>query len=519
MKRLRYVAACSAIALALSSPAPAPAGLLKPQLIDAGTGGDAIAVGSSLAPRHAWIGLFQKTAATGDQRLYAAYASDGVFGRPFPIDRGNAVITAGLAGNDTGSAIAVWTEKVGADQVLFGRRLANGAAGPTEQISVAGQDARFDFGQASAPFDRATGMAMNHAGAAVLCYSDAAGNKSYAATLAPGANAWATVEETGACVDPQLDSRGDSLLGAGKDANNKFAAFELIGGQFRSEVIDPNVVPMDEFSVALGSSGTALAMGRDNNFNTLTYSKPDLGGSAPWTNVGPIEKDLIQSNANPEDPFAALNGAGDGIVVFRDNSNANPQGYFRVVSHGSPGAGGVLNKSMSRLRPAVDAAGDAFVAYHAGSLVSAFLSRFNASTPLTPLALAPGLEPYDAPSLTAIAVDPAGNSLDWIVHGMAPTQVYAVLGDFVAPTLSPSVSPRRPRHRRSVVLRSHAADDFASLRPSEVRWKLPRGARAKRRTGLTIRVSFRRHGSYLIRVTASDPGGNRATRAFTVRVR
>jgi hypothetical protein len=99
-----------------------------------------------------------------------------------------------------------------------------------------------------------------------------------------------------------------------------------------------------------------------------------------------------------------------------------------------------------------------------------------------------------------------------------PTRVYAVFGDFTAPTLNPS-APRRPIRGRFVRLRSGASDDFASLPAADIRWTLPRGARANGRTGATIRVRFAHRGSYRIRVTATDPGGNRATRTFRVRVR
>src|SRR5206468_12787702 len=106
-----------------------------------GTGGSAVAVGSAQAPGQAWVGLLQETAATGAERLYAAYAAGGHFKHPFAVDRGNPVVAGGLAGNRAGAAVAVWTETVGAGHVLFGRRLSKGRPGPVQRISSSGQDA------------------------------------------------------------------------------------------------------------------------------------------------------------------------------------------------------------------------------------------------------------------------------------------------------------------------------------------------------------------------------------------
>jgi hypothetical protein len=184
-----------------------------------------------------------------------------------------------------------------------------------------------------------------------------------------------------------------------------------------------------------------------------------------------------------------------------------------------PGSGGVLDKSSSRQRAAVDVSGSAFIAYSAADFKSGFINLFQGASPGTPLPLAPGLEPYHVPSLTSLAVDPAGNFLVLISQGSMPTHVYAVFGDFVRPTLRPTVSPRRPRHSRRVVLHSGATDDFAALVARDIRWKLPHGVRLKRKSGGTIHVTFRRRGTYHIRVMATDLAGNRTTRTFTVHVR
>jgi hypothetical protein len=508
--------ACGACAAALGGmfAAPGLARLLAPQRINANTGQDALNVGASLGSRQAWAGLVQKT--NGQNRLYAAYARSGTFRPAFVADRGNAVVTGGLAGNQRGAAVIVWTEKVGNQQVLFGRRLADGRAGAVVQISVAGEDAQ--FGNAMFPFDRTHGVAMNDAGAAVLCYFDAAGVKSYAASLAPRTNQWTRHEM--ACSDPHIDAGGDVLADVGKDANNKFSAAMLVGGQVRNEIIDANVTPMDEFAIGLGAGGTAMALGRDNNFHAIAYRKASLTANSGWENVGPLETDLIQANANPEDPFAALDARGNGIVVFRDNSANNPQGYYRLVSAGRPLGGAVLDHSAARLRPAVDAAGNPRVAYSANDAKSGFINRFRRGNPGTALALAPGLGPYSVPSLTSIAVDTAGDFLVLLREETNPLHVRAVFGDFAAPTLRPSASPRSPLVGQRVRLRSRASDAFADLSKRNIRWTLPRGVQLSRTTtGASIRVKFSRRGRFHIHVVATDPAGNRTRRAFSIRVR
>src|ERR671937_133357 len=117
---------------------PSSAGLLQPQTIDAGTGADATDVGASFGSKQAWAAFQQ--AASGANRLYVAHAQDGVFAAAQPADRGNAVTSAALAGNGTGSAVAVFTENVAGVSTLFGRRLSGGQLGPALQISAETQN-------------------------------------------------------------------------------------------------------------------------------------------------------------------------------------------------------------------------------------------------------------------------------------------------------------------------------------------------------------------------------------------
>jgi hypothetical protein len=472
-----------------------------------------------MGPDSAWIGLVQTVG--GVQRLYADFARNGRFGPPVVADRGNAVVNAGLAGDASGgsrgNAVLAWTELVGNVHVLFSRSLTSGGRlGPVVQVSAANQDAVFDGTDMGVPFDRTHAIAMNGTGEAALCYFDAAGMQSFLATLAPGSDQWVTHEM--ACSDPHIDAAGDVFASVGADANMKFSAAMLIAGQVRNEIIDPNVHPGDEFSVALGADGTALALGRDNNQKPLVYLKANLASNAGWQNVGPLDGGLIPSGFSLEDPFAALDAHGNGIVVFRDNNNNNPQGYYRPIVAGTPMGGAVLDHSMSRLRPAVNTLGTPFVVYSAADFHSGFLNIFNAGAPGSPLPLAPGLGPYDVPSLTSVAVDDGGDALVLLSVAGPPETVAAVFGDFSSPTLRP-VLPRHIRARHRVLLRSGATDPFADPSNSEVRWQLPAAVRGRRTlTGLSIHVTFRKRGRFRISVTATDPQGHRTSNTVTARV-
>jgi hypothetical protein len=508
-----------AVALLAAPVAPAVAGLLRPQLLGSPGATNAVNVGAAMGPDRAWVGLVQTVG--GVKRLYADFARNGRFAAPVVADRGNAVVSAGLAGDASGgsrgNAVLAWTELGGNVHVLFARSLtSDGRLGPVVQVSTANQDAVFDGADMVVPFDRTHAIAMNDTGEAALCYFDAAGMQSFLATLAPSSNQWVTHQM--ACSDPHIDAAGDVFASVGADANNKFSAAMLIGGQVRNEIIDPNVAPGDEFAAGLGAGGTALALGRDNNQKPLVYRKANLASSGAWQDVGPLDGGLIPSGFSLEDPFAALDARGNGIVVFRDNNNNNPQGYYRSVVAGTPMGGAVLDHSMSRLRPVVNALGTAFVAYSAADFKSGFLNIFKAGVPGSVLPLAPGLGPYDVPSLTSIAVDPGGDVLVLLSVAGPPQTVAAVFGDFSSPTLRPVV-PRHIRAGHRVLLRSGATDAFADPSNSKIRWKLPSAVRGRRSlTGLRIHVTFRKRGRFRIIVTASDPQGHRTSKTLTVRV-
>jgi hypothetical protein len=492
------------------------AGLFGPQRIDARTGKDAIPLGTAIGNRRAWAGFAQNTG--GRDRLYVAFARNGSFGAPFLADRGNEITGGELAGSHGGDAVVVFVEKVGNNHVLFGRRLHEGSAGSVAQISANGEDVK--FAGFMFPFDRTWSLAMNARGAAAVTYFHAAGMKAIAATLAPGANQWTSHQLATTCDDPGIDDRGNVAC-VGVDANNHFAASRIVGGQLRTETIDAN--SMDEFSLAVGRGGTALALERDKDFHVVAWRKLDIAQDGAWENVGPkVEEGIIQANANAEDPFAALDRRGNGALTFRDNSNNNPQGYYRLVAAGRPGSGGVLYKSMARGRIRVDGAGNAVVAFTAGAAqtVHASVRRFARGLPGAESPLARGLEPYSIDSSVGIDVDDAGNLIALITQGANPTTVRAIFGDFAGPTLKPRASSSHPRVGRKIKLYSGASDSFADIRARDVRWTLPSGVSASRTVkGLNIRVRFNSARRFKIRVKAVDRAGNHTSATLRVRVR
>ena len=499
------------VAAAAAFPAASSAGLLPPQTLDAGTGKDALQVGTSIGSHKAWAGFIQQTG--GHDRLYAAYARNGAFHAPFAVDNGNAIEGGELAGSENGTAVAVWTEKVNGKGVVFGRRLTGGKAGPAVQISAPGEDAGAG-GNGMFEFDRAWGLAMNAKGAAALCYGDATAMKSHVAVLAAGQNQWQSYTLDTGCSDPGIDGRGNVAVFDGKFASR------VVNGQVIKDDLAANY--MDEGSLAVGPGGTALAVGRDNNFHVFAYRMVDIASNTPWQMVGGnLEEGLIATpGLSPEDPFAALDAHGNGAVTFRDNSAANPHGYYRLVTAGTPGDGGTLYASGSRGRIAVDGNGNPIVAYSAADFKSSLVRRFTGGAFAPELPLAPSLTDYTVPSSVGIDANSAGDFIVLVAQGLNPTTLHAVFGDFNPPILRPKAKPKKPKVDQKVKLKSRATDSFASLNGSAVSWSLPAGVqRARTQTGKTIKVRFTNPGRYKIVVTATDPGGNQTQKKLKLHVK
>ncbi len=260
---IRRFASLAALTSSLIVAPAAHAGLLAPRTIDAGTGKDSVEVGRSIGNHRAWAAFVQETG--GVKRLYLDAAHNGSWAHPFLADRGNEVAGAGLAGSSRGDAVVVFAEKVNGKEVLFGRRVSGGAAGQVQQISATGEDVRVEA--LNSHFSRGHGVVMNDAGAAAVCYDDAAAQKSFIATLAPGASQWVEHPVASNCLDLVMDARGD-VVSVGFNGTS-FDASKIVNGQASTETISDNV--MDEPSVAISPSGLAIALVRDKNFHIVAF--------------------------------------------------------------------------------------------------------------------------------------------------------------------------------------------------------------------------------------------------------
>ena len=533
--------ATSAVLVVVLFPSTSFAGRIFPVgPIDAGTGEDAIQVGAAIGNRQAWAGFAQETA--GATRLYIRYARNGRFRTSAQLaDRGNEVTAGGLVGDGRGNALVVWEEQVGNDGVIFSRRLGNGVFGPVIRVSPPGSNAEFgDFMNAQ---DRGRSLAMSRTGAAALCYDD--GNDHFVASLAAGAGSWVRHEIPRECIDNNdnsdlgIDDRGN-IVALTLDGAELFAD-KIIRGQVISERVADDVG--NQNSLAVSPGGSALAVGRDNDMNVFARRKADVALGGPWTRVGGNLQQglLIDDGRSPEDPNAAMDSRGNGIVAFRDNSMNGGQGLYRLLSAGIPGRGGVLFTSIgraSRIRLGVDRLGRPFTLYTKARTLDAngetvttstYARIFARGNPGADRALAPGILDSFAPNTLGFAVDLRGNflALPYDFTNINLTRVLGTLGDFSRPNVRPRAFRRSPRAGQRVRLASRPFDSFKLTRPGDVLWSLPRGVRVvqafkrspRRARGRKIRVRFRRAGRYRIRVKIGDGSGNSRTKTLRIRVR
>jgi hypothetical protein len=513
---IRRLAVLAGVGLGgLLAPA-AHAGLLAARTIDANTGHDAIEVGSAIGNRRAWAAFVQQTG--GVDRLYVDYAHNGKWARPVLADRGNAVDAtggAGLAGSIRGAAVAVFTESVNGKHVLFGRRLNNGVAGPVKQISANGEDVQFE--PLIFHFLRGLKLAMDSAGAAAVCYHDAAAAKDIIATLAPGSSTWVEHVAGNVCSDMGMDDRGN-VLSVGI-AGNQFDATRVVGGQVKTDTISNNV--MDEPSVGISPTGLAIALARDTNFHVVGFRKRDIAKDTPWESLGRIDSDTVFDNGDsPEEPRVTLDRNNNGLIIWHSNSMNDPKTAFAAVSAGQPMTATFLSKEGTDSFPyaATIAPGMPAAAFELPGTNSAVLP-FHHGTPNPPLTAAPGMAPTILGSAAGFVGDGAGNMLMLISQGQNPQHTVAVFGDFAPPTLRPSLSTHRPHAKKVVTLRSGATDTFANVEGNKVRWTLPTGVKPLAGTrGLKIRVRFARPGRYTIKLTATDAAGNSASAKLKVKV-
>ena len=508
----RFIPLAAVALSAIVTPA-AHARLLAPKTIDAGTGKDAAEVGGSIGNHRAWAAFVQETG--GVKRLYAETAHNGKWAHPFLADRGNEVQLAGLAGAGRGDAVVAFTEKINGKQVLFGRRLNGGAAGPVTQISANGEDVKSD------PFNnhflRGHALAMDDAGAAAVCYDDAAANKSIIATLGPGANQWVEHQVGSNCFDLVMDSHGDVVTVGFK--GTAFDAAKVINGQPSTEQLSNNA--MDEASVAISPSGTAIALVRDKNFHIVAFGKRDIASATPWDSLGRVDSDNVFDNGDsPEEPRATLDSRGDGVIVWRSNNNNDPKTAYNSIRNGQPTTAKFLSKELMESFPFATtiATGMPAVAFELPGGQTGLFS-FHAGAPSAPLTLAPGMGPTSLGSAAGLVGDGNGDVISLLAHGQNPIRTLAVFGDFSRPALKPR-SPRKLHAKTRVTLTSGATDAFADIQPGQVHWFLPRGVKALAGThGLKLRVRFVRKGRYTIKLSVTDLGGNTQTARLHVKVR
>jgi hypothetical protein len=120
---------------------------------------------------------------------------------------------------------------------------------------------------------------MNDAGAAAVCYHDAAAQKSFIATLAPGASQWVEHPVASNCLDLVMDARGDV--------------------------------------VSVGFNGTSFDASKIVN--------------------GQASTETISDSDSPEEPRATLDRHGDGVIVWHSNSMNDPKTAYNAIKNGQPG--------------------------------------------------------------------------------------------------------------------------------------------------------------------------------------
>lgn len=467
-------------------------------------------LGASIGATDAYAAFIQET--DGAARLYVAHAAGGVFGQPALADAGSPVTFAALAGSRASAgAVVVFEQEIDGKGVIFSRRLSGATMTPEERVSFSGTDAEIVRG-GTVPFDRNHAIAMNEAGAAVLCWRDLSDQnniKSFAAVLPAGAESWALHEIPKGCIDPGIDNRGNAAV-LGQDMAT-IVITRIVAGELDEDPTEDN--GMDQWTLEVSPGGQAMAQGRDKDFHVSAHYKADIAEGGDWQKTPNVEEGIIQDGANPEDPFSALDSQGDGLLVFRDNKMDAEQGYYRAITGGLLGDGGTLSQSMSRQRLAIDENSHPLVVYTDEDAGRAVFHRFNAGVPGAALPLGPDLDPSFGPNISGIASNAAGDFLALVNEG---DTLQAVFGDFVPPTLTPSAA-KRVRAGKPLRLRSGARD---SLGLEEVIWRLPRGVKGKRtRRGASIRTRFKRKGRYTVTVSAADRAGNSTTQPLTVRVR
>lgn len=532
----RYGALGGLLAVAgavLALAAPSLAGrIFPPAAIDADNGESSVQLGATIGAREAWVAYAQKTGAA--TRLFVRYARNARLRRVSQLaDNGNDVTGGGLVGDRHGHALVLWGEQVGGKGVVFSRRLSGGRLGRVIRVTPPNTDVEFD--NLMNPFDRGRDLVMSRSSVAAFCYRK--GGKPFIATLSPRGAGWARTEIKDGCSDLGIDDRGDVVAIA--SAGTALVANRVVRGQASRELITNDF--MDQESLAVGFGGAGLALGRDDDMKLFAYRRADVAQGGRWQKVGGVISDgiLVDDGRSAEDPFAAMDGRGNGAIVFRDNAKNGSFGYYRLLGGGVPGRGGKLfSQSIGRsgrIRIGVDRLGRPVTAHSRAAKLdangetvafNAYAVVFRRGAPGRERALLPGVPDSGAPNILGLALDNAGDftAPPTVFSDNEPfRRVRSVLADYSRPRLRPRARVRGRRGR----LNSHATDPFRTLRNGDVRWRVPGGVRivraarrrGRRARGKIIRVRFRHAGRFRIRVTAGDGAGNRATKVLRIRVR
>lgn len=502
------------------------AALLPPAELDAGSGKPVLDVGAAIGGGQAWAGFLQET--DGALRLYVAHAVGGDLAPPVPADRGAPVVAAALAGNGSGDGVVVLTETVGAEEVLFARRLIGGELGPAVRVSGPGQDAALPNPGAGLLHRRA--VAVGAAGTAAVCFKDDATGAVFVAVLDPAGETWTRHGPLAAtdCVDLGVDGRGIVVV-VGQDVNGDLVADRVVDGALVSEVVDSE--GRDEGSVAVSSGGSAVVLARimdGGQFAAAAWRTADLAQDGAWQPLGRIDVGTFDpATENPEFPRGALDARGDGLLTFRVQNPLTLEGriYVTRLVGGALLAPVELAAVNDDALPVVDEQGRAYVAYtppdENGEPVAPELRVLDPDAGGA-LPLFPARAGLELATVGSLAADGDGNLLalarDVTVGGGATG---ATFGDFAAPVVRPRARPARPRTGQRVRLTSGAVDTLGPLAASDIEWRFPKGAvaGARLRRGKTITVRFLHPGRLTVEVTVEDEAGNVTRKTLRMAIR
>ena len=249
--------------------------------------------------------------------------------------------------------------------------------------------------------------------------------------------------------------------------------------------------------------------------------RSDIAQDTPWQGLGRIDSDTVfDPGDSPEEPRATLDTNDNGLIMWHSNSVNDAKTAFSLIRAGRPQTATFLSKEETdSFLYATTLAPGAPVAGFELPVTGTALFRFKLGVPRTPRTASPGMAPTSLGSAAELVGDREGSLLVLLEQGQNPEHLVAVLGDFAQPVLKLHASPRKPKAKQTVTLVSGATDMFAALTTAEVTWTLPKGVKALAGThGLQIRVRLSRARRYAIKVTATDPGGNKTAGKLVVKV-